>query len=414
MLGTSLLISRLIRSRTRAVMSTSYRQRSPEKSRTSSISNEIDDTEAFRKLVRKLSERLSKLDSASLISASRMMTAHAHGGVALSRAKSDPILMNLRDKELPVAEMTRGAFTPPPVSGRTGLAGQSSTSSPTSSLRSRDESRLNGSGVSVHAQEDSRRSRRALFNGSPGLPNGYGGSPGVPNAHAPRLVPRLPSPVHSFDSSGSKSTSLATTSLTTEPQLEKLSTSPLVDERLSLSSLPMDRAVLRVDAFDTYGVMSTVVMSTAFGGLQSLPEFGQNLAEAVDDFEQTLNLACRFLLMGSVALSAYSTIIFALNALYLKSTFGSGRDAQFAAFFAATAVDRRHAFCAFIASVATFGLAFVCVGAQLMSGRPTLQWAVLIGSVPVTAYMALHVLRVVSLARRLLFSGGGAQTSRLS
>ena len=78
------------------------------------------------------------------------------------------------------------------------------------------------------------------------------------------------------------------------------------------------------------------------------------------------------------------------------------------------AVDRRHAFCAFIASVATFGLAFVCVGAQLMSGRPTLQWAVLIGSVPVTAYMALHVLRVVSLARRLLFSGDGAQTSRLS
>jgi len=169
----------------------------------------------------------------------------------------------------------------------------------------------------------------------------------------------------------------------------------------------LQRATIRVEAFDTYGVIAAMVLSCAVSMFDNCdPTVGGIV-------QQGVSLASLVSLSVSVLSGAYTTLVFTMISLYSKTALGMKKDESFAIFSKETARHRQEGFYSFLACIASFGVAFCLSLITRMRHTPSVQ--LLIAGLCLFAIygVACRLSEVMNLASRHIF-GQASVTSNVS
>lgn len=129
----------------------------------------------------------------------------------------------------------------------------------------------------------------------------------------------------------------------------------------------LERAGLRVESMQTYGIVSSIVMGSSIGLLDLAISFKHpNDDNDADEMVSTMKstAASLFVVIQFLSLlcSAYTTVIFTLMALYYSTSLGMGADECYQAFDTETKAMRIRAFIAFVASIVLLMSSFaICI-----------------------------------------------------
>lgn len=124
----------------------------------------------------------------------------------------------------------------------------------------------------------------------------------------------------------------------------------------------LDRASFRISGLEEYGLISALLLSVALSLIDGTDKTWPDSTRE-KSMKKTINVICTYLFLlfstCCVMFALYSTIIFALLALYTKTCLGLGDDDSFHSFMKATGFYRYRGFQCFIGSLGSFSLSFL-------------------------------------------------------
>lgn len=135
----------------------------------------------------------------------------------------------------------------------------------------------------------------------------------------------------------------------------------LHDEFDEMESCELDRVALRLDGFEMYSFLASLISGFSYGCLNDFdPRAG--LREKLDErYCDALSLLFSLSMVFSIFSGLYATCIFALCSLYSKTALAEHKDGRMRAFLRDTAQFRTRGFRAFIVSLITFALNVVLI-----------------------------------------------------
>lgn len=164
--------------------------------------------------------------------------------------------------------------------------------------------------------------------------------------------------------------------------------------------LDLKRVGIRLEALNSYGVITALLMNAALRIYSSTPKTLRRENDIVEKIARVLFLVsvCVSVLAGS-----YTTIVFSLLGLYSKSAIGLGMDDAFVEFFKQTYGIRQLAFSSFILSLISFEASFV-LSLFLCYDGP-LKWCATLASAVAAGISWNHWRGIMDIAGKFLFSG---------
>lgn len=123
-------------------------------------------------------------------------------------------------------------------------------------------------------------------------------------------------------------------------------TSQVTDDADAISSATeLDRITLRLDGFEMYAFLTSLIAGFSFSCLDGLET---KLHTASPTFGPLLMVAFSVSLVVSIFTGLYATVIFALCSLYSKTALAEGKDQRMRVFLRETATFRTRGFRSFI------------------------------------------------------------------
>lgn len=120
--------------------------------------------------------------------------------------------------------------------------------------------------------------------------------------------------------------------------------------------LDLANVKIRLEGFNTYGVMTTLMLNASLRLFSATPKAKEGLVKG-----ERVNNAAKLLftafIIFSVISGLYTTVVFSLIGMYSKTAIGLEKDVS--AFFVATQSIRDNAFHAFIVSLLSFNSSFI-------------------------------------------------------
>lgn len=165
-------------------------------------------------------------------------------------------------------------------------------------------------------------------------------------------------------------------------------------------ALDLKRVGIRLDALNSYGVVTALLMNAALRLYSGTPK---TLSRENDKVEQIAQILFVISIGTSVIAGSYTTIVFSLLGLYSKSAIGLGLDAAFVEFFKLTYGIRQLAFTSFILSLISFEASFV-LSLFLCYDGP-IKWFSAVASAVAAVVSWNHWRSIMDIAAKFLFSG---------
>lgn len=155
-----------------------------------------------------------------------------------------------------------------------------------------------------------------------------------------------------------------------------------------------------------YSTVTSLVMNAALRLFSSTPKKLMPVSEGKDASRDRLNnylkIAFSLCICISVALGAYTTVVFTLMSIYSKTALGMGLESQYLAFFDACAKYRQFGFRAFLGALTSYNFAWIFSILLNYDGKE--RWYFALPVILITIVGLTHFQDIIGLAGTLIFA----------
>lgn len=165
--------------------------------------------------------------------------------------------------------------------------------------------------------------------------------------------------------------------------------------------LDLTRARIRLEGLHAYVVVATLMLNASLRLFSSVPKRG--ILETGDRVNNAGKILFAATMVASVLSGLYTTVVFSLLGMYVKTALGMGKDLAEINFFDATQSVRVSAFRTFLVSLVAFNASFILSLFLNYENNRTMRWVLAGIATAVSLWSWYQWAHIMSLASSLIF-----------